>query len=349
MNALQSRIVRSPHIKQVIPSILDLRRYDTFWHEMKRTPLRAVSIDEREWKAKGAALLKQAENVSKRTTKNDRQKNPAELIITEARNLSLISEIELTIKAGEAFKIAGLWYESAKAFARAAALIGDPRQAASYYLEAGIAAEKVNDSIANDYYSRSISMHCNVLEFKEAAMLLERMANNLFKADEFVASLEEFQRASKLYKAAGKLDDADRTLERAAYLQGRTGDLIESSNSYKTLAMSQTRRNTTVFNAPRYALRSIILLCLEKSFSEVQDLIDDFRKEDCRFEESREMEFIQDIMHSISFPDLDKFADCVYSFNAVCELDDLMLESLEVLMKTVVQKVEKDEPDVATR
>eukprot|EP00986_Skeletonema_menzelii_P020494 scaffold31344_cov154-Skeletonema_menzelii.AAC.1 len=277
---------------------------------MKRTALRAVSIDEKEWKAKGTQLLKQAENVSKRTNRQNETTD----------NHSLISEIKLTIKAGEAFKIAGHWYESARAFARAAAFIGDamndPQRAASFYLEAGIAAEKVNASLANDYYSRSISMHCNVLEFYQAAMLLERMANNFIKKDELVASLEEFQRASKLYKAtAGKLDDADRTLERAAYLQGRTGDLIDSSNSYKTLAMSQARRNTTMFNAPRYALRSIILLCLEKSFSEVEDLIDDFTQEDCRFEESRELEFINDIMHSVAFPDLDKFADCVYSFN----------------------------------
>lgn len=308
---------------------------------MKRTALRAVTIDEEEWKAKGDAHLKQAESVSKRTAKNDRHENPSESTIEEARNLSFMSEMKLIVLAGEAFKIAAEFYVEAKAFGRAAALFHDSR-AASYYHEAGIAAEKVNPTLANDYYSRAVSLHCDLLELKDAAMLLERMAKNYMKKDELEVSIAEFQRASALYKAAGQLDDVDRTLERVAYFQGKTGDLRESSHSYKTLAMSQTRRNTTIFNFPRYAMRSIILLLSvpEKSPSEVQDLIDDFCKEDCRFEDSRELEFIHDIMRSISLSDIDMFADSVYSFNEVYDLDDLMLESLEGLMKIVVQKAD---------
>lgn len=307
---------------------------------MKRTALRAVTIDEKEWKAKGDALLKQAEHASKRTATTERNENPTESAMTEARNLSLISEMKLTVLAGEAFKIAGESYDAAKAFARAAALFHDP-QAALYYNEAGIAAEKVNPTLANDYFSRSVSVHCDLLEFKDAAMLSERMANNYMKKDELVASLAEFQRASALYKAAGKLDDADRTLECAAYLQGKTKDL--RSNSYKTLAMSQARRNTTIFNFPLHALRSIILLLsVSESLSEVQDRIDEFSQEDCRFEQSRELEFIHDIMHSISLADVDMFADYCYSFHEVYELDDLMLESLEGLMKNIVAQKADD-------
>jgi len=310
---------------------------------MKRTALRAVSIDQKEWKAKGTQLLQQA----KRSSRNGRHED-IRFDTQQARDLSLISEIKLTFLAGEAFKIAGEWYDSAKAFARAAALSGDakhdPEMAASLYVEAGVVAEKLDSFSSSDYYRQAVSQHCNALEFKAAAMLLERMANNFMKKDELVASLEEFQRASKLYSAAGEFDDADRTLERAAYLLGRTGDLIESSNSYKTLAMSQARRNTTIFNVPRNALRSVILLCCEKPFSEVQDLIDQLCQEDCRFEESRELEFIHDLMQSISFKDLDKFADCLHSFNEAYELDDLVLDSLKGLVNTIVQNVDVGEP-----
>lgn len=310
---------------------------------MKRTALRAVSIDQKEWKAKGKQLLQQA----KRPTRNDRH-DDIRFDTQQARDLSLNTEIRLTFMAGEAFKIAGEWYDSAKAFARAAALSGDAKHdtqmAASFYTESGIVAEKLDSFSSSDYYRQAVSQHCNALEFKAAAMLLERVANNFMKKDELLASLEEFQRASKLYSAAGEVDDADRALERAAYLLGRTGDPIESSNSYKTLALNQARRNTAIFNTPRFALRSIILSCLEKPFSEVQDLIDEFCQEDCRFEESRELAFIHDLMQSISYSDLDKFADCVHSFNEVYELDDLMLDSLKELMTTLVQKSEKDQP-----
>jgi len=314
---------------------------------MKRTVLKAVTIDKKEWKAKGKQLLQQAEKTSKRTTHNERHED-IRFDTQQATQLSLLSEIKLTIQAADSLRVAGEEYDSAKAYARAAALSGDAKHdsemAAALYKEAGIVAEKLDVSFANDYYKQAVSQHCNKLEFKAAAMLLERMADNFIKKDELVASLEEFQRASKLYSAAGDVDDADRTLERAAYLLGRTGNIIASSNSYKSIAMSQARRNTTIFNTPRFAMRSIILLCLEKDFSEVQDLIDNFCEEDCRFEESRELAFIYDLMQSISCSDLDKFADSVYSFNEIVELYGLMLETLEGLMPIVEQQADKGEP-----
>jgi tetratricopeptide (TPR) repeat protein len=315
---------------------------------MKRTTLRAISIDTKEWKAKGEQYLKQADNISKRkATHNDRHEH-IRFDSQQAHTLSLLAEIRFTLLAADAFRIAGeqCWYDSARALSHAAALSGDAKHdskmAASLFTEAGAMAEKLGFCFANDNYKQAVSQYCNVLDFKSAAMLLERMANNFLKKDDFSASLQEFQRASKLYSAAGEINDADRTLERAAYLLGRTGDLIESSNSYNGLAMSQARRNTTIFNVPRYALRSIILQLSSKSdFSEVQDLIEEFCQEDCRVEESRELAFIYDVLQCISSSDLDKFADCVYAYNEIDELDDLMLESLEGLMKIVMQKEDK--------
>ena len=310
---------------------------------MERSTLRAVTIDAKEWNAKGKQFLKQAEATSKGTTHNDRHEN-IRFDTQQAHHLSLQSEIRLTLAAGEAFRIAGSWYESAKAYARAAQLSTvstsylsstdshDSSMAASLYTEAGAVSEKLDINFANDYYKLAVTNHCNDFEFKAAAMLLERVANNFVGKGGLLASLEVFHRAWKLYDAANEVDDADRILERYAYFLGRIGDLIESSNSYKTLALRQANRNTLIFNTPRYALRSIVLYIAGKSnkfdMSEVQELIDEFCKHDCRLEESRELQFIYDLMQSISCSDLHKFADCIYSLNEVTELDDLLLDSL---------------------
>lgn len=320
--------------------------------QMKRTALRAVSIDAKESKAKGIRYLKQAENVCKHKSANDRHEH-INFDTQQAYSLALVAEINFNLLAADAFRIAGdqCWYDSAKAFAHAAALAGDAKHdsqmAASLFTEAGVVAEKLDVSFANDYYKSAVSQHCNALDFKAAAMLLERMGNNFHKKDDFVASVQEFQRASKLYSAAGMAHDSNRMLERVAYLLGRTGHLMESSNSYKSLAMGHARQNTTIFNTPRYALRSIILLCLEKSsksdFSEVLNLIDECCLVDCRFEESRELEFVYDVVQCITCSDLHKFADCVYSFNEVDEFDDLILDSLEGLMNIVMTKEDKGE------
>lgn len=245
--------------------------------------------------------------------------------------------------AGEAFRIAGeqCWYDSAKAYALAASLSADQSSKALLYSEAGMIAEKMDIAFSTGYYRSAVSAHCDALEFKLAALLIVRMAKNYEKHDNLPASIEEFEKASRFFSAAGMVNEAEQALEKAAYLLGKTGKFVESSKTYKSLAMSQLDRNTTIFNAPRYALRSAILLCVDASSSSpmdlsmVQDLIDDICKKDCRFIESRELAFVNDILHAISSTD-NQFADCVYSFNEIAELDDMMLEAFEEMRENIV-------------
>lgn len=204
-------------------------------------------------------------------------------------------------------------------------------------------AEKMDHiAFSTDYYRLAVSAHCDALEFDSGAMLQVRMAKNYAKHDNLSASIEEFDKAARFFSAAGMVNEAEQALEKVAYLLGKTGNFVESSKTYKSLAMSQLDRNTTIFNAPRYALRSVILLCVDASSSSpldlsgVQDLIDEIRKKDCRFIESRELAFIHDILHAISSTDLACFADCVFSFNAVAELDGMMLEGFEQLRENIV-------------
>ena len=174
------------------------------------------------------------------------------------------------------------------------------------------------------------------------------MALDHSKKNNFEASIEDYERASKLYTAAGMNDSADRTLDRTAYLLGKVGRVRDSAYSYQHHAICQANQNVKKFNIPRIMLRAGVLLlsdCLHQSpeldFSEIRQMMEEIYVLDCRFEESREHAFLVDMMQCIVRGDIDKFADCLFWFNSLAEFDDLMLDALEGIKNAVVERAEK--------
>ncbi len=165
----------------------------------------------------------------------------------------------------------------------------------------------------------------------------------------FESSLEEYERATKLYSASNMIESADRINDRIAYLLGREGHLQESAFRYFHNALNQSNHNLKKFNVPQTMLRAGLLLlsdCLKKSaseldFSEVREIIELIYDNDCRFEESSEHAFLSDMMQCTIHGDQDKFADCIFWFSFVCEFDDLMLDALGEIKNAVMERSEK--------
>jgi hypothetical protein len=260
-------------------------------------------------------------------------------------------EIKLTLLAAEHFRVAGEhhWFDSAKAYAQAAALAAEaqknPSLAAELYTEAALVMEKVDSDFASSMTGKAISQHCDASQYNNAARLEERMANNHRKKNNFEASIDGYKRASKLYSAANMYDNADHMSYCAAYLLGKVGQVRVSAYMYQSLAMVQASRNLTKFNVPNLMLRAAVLLlsdCLKHSaeldFSAVRKMVEDTYGIDCRFEESREHAFLGDILDSLVVGDLNRFSDCIFYFNSLCEFDDLMLDAFEVVKNVVAQR-----------
>jgi len=197
---------------------------------------------------------------------------------------------------------------------------------------------------------KSISQHCDASQYKEAAILQERMAFNHYQKKNIESSLDEYERATKLYSAAGMNDSADQTYDRIAYLLGKEGRVRESAFRYYRNAINQSNQDLKKFNVPQAMLRAGLLLlsdCLRQSsseldFSEVREMVEHMYAMDCRFEESREHAFLSDIMECSIQGDQDRFADCVYWFSSVCEFDDLMLDALGDIKNVVTERSEKN-------
>ena len=135
-----------------------------------RTEFKVVSTNHEEYAEKASTYLRQAEDVGTRTSGRKARciglevdeplQNQCLLTYPSASELQTKQEIKLTLQAAEAFRIAGEhhWFDSAKAYAQAAALsaeaLKDPIRAAELYTEAAIVVEKVDSYFANDYYRK---------------------------------------------------------------------------------------------------------------------------------------------------------------------------------------------------
>ena len=324
-----------------------------------QTELRAVSsssINQEEYAQKAKHFLQQAQHVGARTSGRKARHDDNQLLLSypAASELQTKHEIELTLQAAEHFRIAGehYWFDSSKSYALAAALysedLKDPSRAAELFTEAGIISEKVDSDFANEYYRKAITHHCDASDYNKAAMLEERMAKNHCKKNDYDASIEEYTRASKLYTAANMHDSADRTLDCTAYLLGKAGRVRDSAYAYQSNAISQAKQNLKKFNVPSIMLRAGVLLLADRlqqspdpDFSEIRQMMEEIYSLDCRFEEPREHLFLADMMQCVVHGDVDKFADCLYSFNKITEFDDLMLDALEVVKKVIAERAEK--------
>eukprot|EP00578_Thalassiosira_sp_NH16_P007509 CAMPEP_0181112206 /NCGR_PEP_ID=MMETSP1071-20121207/19692_1 /TAXON_ID=35127 /ORGANISM="Thalassiosira sp., Strain NH16" /LENGTH=341 /DNA_ID=CAMNT_0023196165 /DNA_START=676 /DNA_END=1701 /DNA_ORIENTATION=- len=324
-----------------------------------RTHLRAVSLNHDEYALKAEKYLRQAEEVGARTSGRharciglEPQQNQCIMAYPSASELQTKHELKLTVQAAQGFRLAGeqYWFDSAKAYAKAAALwkesFKDPKKAAELYKEAAIVIEKIDSDFANEYYRKAISQHCDASQYKSAAILEERMANNHRRKKNFESSIQEYERASKLYTAANEFDSADRTLDQTAYFLGKVGRVRDSAYSYQSLAKEQqANQNMKKFEVPRTMLRVGLLLlcdCLQKSpkldFFEIRQTMEEMYEVDCRFEESSEHAFFVDMVKCAAQGDLDKYVDCLHSFNLLSKFDDLMLDALEGIKTAVAER-----------
>lgn len=323
-----------------------------------KTHLKAVTINQQKCFETGRKLLLQAESIGSRTDgRKARCKNldsdvPHSTTYPTFFELQTKEEIKLTLQAAENFRIAGEhhWFESANAYAKAASISAEvqknPSISAELFSEAAFIMEKIDSDFASVFTAKAISQHCDAAQYDKAARLEERMAGNHSRKSSYDAAIEGYKRAAKLYASAKMSDNADKMCHRAAYLLGKEGGRVrESSQLNLSLATGQANQSLKMFNIPSIQLCAAVLLlsdCLKESSTEVdlshvRKMIDDACGIDCRFDESREHAFINDMMQCVLSGDLDRFSDCMFYFNSVCNLDDLLLDALDVVKIAVTK------------
>lgn len=210
----------------------------------KRTDLRAVSLDKQSCVEEARKCLSRAKNVASRA------RSVGHVAVTDHPSPPEM-EACLLVQAAQNFRIAGEEFDSASAYASAAAVtagaVKDPGRAADLYTEAALEMEKVDSEFANEYF-RELFLRTNPLtrgdvlnsllqlsscrQERISADILhqERMANGHSRKNNYGTTIKYYSRTSKLYTAAN-MNEPHRLP-----LLGRVGRLKESASAYKRLS-----------------------------------------------------------------------------------------------------------------
>lgn len=121
---------------------------------------------------------------------------------------------------------------------------------------------------------------------------------------------------------------------------GMSGNYNEASCFFATIGRRYLQDNLTKYSAKHYFFRSVLLLLagnMDESYC--KKCIEEYQKEDCRFEESPQCDLLLNLINIEKNCDLHSFADHLYDFTAVCELDERCIGLMKILHLRIEGKI----------
>lgn len=174
---------------------------------------------------------------------------------------------------------------------------------------------------------------------------LQKRCASLLEAEEerdLDAVVDSYWRASNYFLAANLSDQSRCVLERAARLLGgqEIGRYLDAARMYASVGVDLIETsNLTKRSAGRAFFRAGLLYLAaaaaapasgsDECLAELKGKMKGFRDVNYLFKTSREHAFLERTMDAIRSMDLTGFADHVYHYDTICELDTWCLDLLD--------------------
>jgi hypothetical protein len=225
--------------------------------------------------------------------------------------------------AAESYIVAGRWRDAAKGYAECAKAeqsLGKELVAATYYVDAGDCAERVDHGLAVHYYVNAVAGYVTQGRFPAAAAMQRRIAvmhsedgatleaakawtyaGELFLgADDHAQGVLHFYEAAKAFVYARRFKEASKAFDRAAAV-------AEDCN------MLRARR-------PQLLMESVAALLATGEVSLAEELMLKHAAADHGFRLGREFRFLRDVVAATKVLDVHGFMDRLWNFDYVHEL-----------------------------
>jgi len=185
-----------------------------------------------------------------------------------------------------------------------------------------------------------VSLYCEGEKYDQAGRIQRWIASNDEETGSWDAAIDAYRKATKFF-AAQKMEQHELScLRRLAHLLGLQGQYKEASDIYSTVGHGELLGNLTKFNAPDTFLRSgLLLLATGPSCSDMlRQKLSDFCKADARFQDSRQCDFLFNLRLLLLNGTLDDFADHVYDYTSVCNLDSWCIGLLDKVYQFILSR-----------
>ncbi|BFZ11863.1 hypothetical protein BsWGS_14902 [Bradybaena similaris] len=247
----------------------------------------------------------------------------------------------LYVRAANAFKVAKNWPQAGNAFEEAAQLqlaLGNKKDAALHYLDAGTSYRKGNPNAAISAIHKAIEIYTDMGDFKIAAnhhiTLAEIYARKLSDIEK---AIQNYEQAADYFKGEDSYGSANSCLEKVAKYSAKLKNYEKAIEIYEQVATSCTSKYSTI---DYYFRASVCHMCMDTVNAQVA--VKKYEEMLPAFAGSSECKLVKKLLKAVEDANMEKFTksldfDSVFSFFAEPFLRTLLLR---------VQKQLSAEPDL---
>ncbi|KAJ0401906.1 hypothetical protein P43SY_003523 [Pythium insidiosum] len=246
-------------------------------------------------------------------------------------------------KAGNQYKIAKKWQESADAYIKCAECqmrLKENSRAAQFYQNAADALSKVNPTDSIEYFKHAISMLCDAGRFTNAAKLQKQIAEIYEGQDNMEEALENYQQAADYFNGENQQSSANNMLLKVAQLSAQLERYDGAREIYESIAKSSMESNLLKFNAKNHLLNAGICALAAKDLVLIQMKWQEYQEIDYTFADSREGKFLQAMMQAFEGFNADAFADAVYQFDTISKIEPWKITILLRVKESIMGEVD---------
>ena len=182
------------------------------------------------------------------------------------------------------------------------------------------------------FIGKAISLYCDAEKYKTAGRLQKQLAEWNRTVNNFEKSILQYQKASSYYLAEKMDAQSGSCLFQAALLMGSIEiyRYEDASNVLSGLGEELLHQNLQKFQAKEYFFRSgLLLLAMKPSYLVRFDtLLEKFMRLDPTFMMSHYFHFLRDLKNAMTEKNLCDFADQLYYFSRLIDIDHWTLQLL---------------------
>lgn len=189
---------------------------------------------------------------------------------------------------------------------------------------------------------KAISLYCDDEKYSQAARIRKWIAENHELNQNYKAAITEFKLTCQYYRAAGMDDQVLFIERRISNLLAMIGNLEEASDLYYNIGLKETSMNLLKYSANQSFFRSCLLLLAAENCSKnaVKKRMEMTKQADFRFGISTGYEFLLNVLDlTENEADVSAFADHIYDYDEIFQLNDLELQLLEKIYKIHFQHI----------
>lgn len=262
-----------------------------------------------------------------------------------SRAIKYISSRKLFETAADAYRIAGKWRSASRSLAYAAeaeSRRGRPRDAATYYLEAGDYAARSDHEFAIEQYGKAITIMAREGQFPQAAAVQRRVAEMHAEDGDTTAAAVAWAFTAELYLSGHMTPQSVLALHRAGRMYVESEAYLDAHRTFHQASKVARDDNVLQFRIPLLLFDACLALLGTGEIPDFEDFLARAAVEDMNFAGSRERRFLLHVVECAVRADLEGFLDHAWNLDYVLELQPHQLKLLERVYRMFTAEVQEE-------